>query len=171
HPLERRHPVARQPAPDARGAVPPHLRRRDRVVTTLTGTGRLVRFHLHPDRVRIVVWILAILGLGAAATSSVKPLHPTRADLQSAAKAARDNVVALVFKGPAQALDTIGGQVAFQIVAFGIVAVALMSLLTMVTLTRAEEESGRLELIRALPVGRAAPLAAAVANAPGTHGP
>ncbi|HKA03038.1 MAG TPA: hypothetical protein VKD67_01875, partial [Acidimicrobiales bacterium] len=90
-------------------------------------------------------------------------------DLQSAAKAARDNVVALVFKGPAQALDTIGGQVAFQIVAFGIVAVALMSLLTMVRLTRAEEESGRLELIRALPVGRAAPLTAAVAIVAGMN--
>ncbi len=138
-------------------------------MTTLAGTGRLVGAHLRRDRTRIAVWITAIVGLVAATTSSVKALYPTQADLDSAAKAAEDNVAALVFKGPAQALDTIGGQVAFQIVAFGIVAVALMSLLTVVRLTRAEEESGRLELVRALPIGRGAPLAAAVAVVAGMN--
>ena len=128
----------------------------------LAGTGALVRAHLHRDRLRIAVWIGWIVGLVAAATSSVKALYPTRADLDAAARAAQDSAVAKAFKGPAQALDTIGGQVAFQIVVFGIVAVALMSLLTVVRLTRAEEEAGRLELLRALPVGRRAPLAAAL---------
>ena len=131
-------------------------------MTGLAGTSALVRAHVHRDRVRIAVWVLSIVGLVAAATSSVKALYPTPADLDAAARAAQSSAVAKVFKGPAQALDTIGGQVAFQIVVFGIVAVGLMTLLMVVRLTRAEEESGRLELIRALPVGRRAPLAAAL---------
>ena len=131
-------------------------------MTAATGTRRLIRADLHRDRVRIAVWITGIAGLVAAATSSVKTLYPTQADIDAAARAAANSAVALVFKGPAQALDTIGGLVAFQIVVSGIVAVGLMSLLMTVRLTRAEEESGRLELVRALPVGRRAPLASAL---------
>jgi ABC-2 type transport system permease protein len=55
-----------------------------------------------------------------------------------------------------------GGQVAFQVGAFGLTMVGLMSLLLMSRLTRGEEESGRLELIRSMPVGRHATLAASV---------
>jgi polyether ionophore transport system permease protein len=131
-------------------------------VTASAGAEQLVRASGRRDRVRIGVWIATIAGLVAAVTSSVKALYPTQPDLDSAAKAAEDSAVALAFKGPSQGLDTIGGQVAFQIVAFGIVAVALMSLLTVVRLTRAEEETGRLELVRALPIGRRAPLTSAM---------
>ena len=54
------------------------------------------------------------------------------------------------------------GQVIYQTGAAALTAVGLMSLLLTSRLTRGEEDSGRLELIRAAPVGRDAPLAAAV---------
>ena len=44
----------------------------------------------------------------------------------------------------------------------GLTFVGLMSLLLVVRLTRGEEDSGRLELVRAMPVGRHASLAAAL---------
>lgn len=69
---------------------------------------------------------------------------------------------AIAFNGPAQGLDTLGGQVAFQVGAFGLVMAALMSLLMIGRLTRGEEEAGRMELLRALPVGPQAPTAAAL---------
>jgi ABC-2 type transport system permease protein len=76
---------------------------------------------------------------------------------------APSNPAILAFNFPPEALDTIGGQIAFQIGAPGLVIVGLMALLTVVRLTRGEEEPGRLELIRALPVGRNAPIVAAAA--------
>jgi ABC-2 type transport system permease protein len=120
-----------------------------------------VRATLRRDRVRIGVWIVAIVLLVWATAAGTKALFPTQADLDEAARASEDNVAALAFNGPAQALDTMGGQIAFQIVAPGALAIGLMALLMMSRLTRAEEESGRLELVRALPVGRHAPLASA----------
>src|SRR5690625_7018754 len=47
--------------------------------------------------------------------------------------------------------------VANELMLYVLIAVAIMSVLMMVRLTRAEEEAGRLELIRSLPTGRLAP--------------
>jgi ABC-2 type transport system permease protein len=128
----------------------------------LAGTRILAGATARRDRTRIAVWVLALAGLVVAAASSVKQLYPTQDDLDQAARASADNAVARAFKGPPLGLATIGGQVSFQIMVFGAIGVGLMSLLMMAHLTRGEEEAGRLELIRALPVGRRAPLAAAL---------
>jgi len=55
--------------------------------------------------------------------------------------------------GAPQGLNTVGGQVAFQFGAMGMVLVALMSIFMVGRLTRGEEEAGRLEVVRSLPVG------------------
>ena len=128
----------------------------------LTGTAPLGGFVLRRDRVRIVAWILAIVFLVVLTAASVKGLYPTAADLRQAARASEGNAAAIAFNGPAQGLDTVGGQVAFQIGAFGLVVVALMSSLMIGRLTRGEEEAGRLELLRSLPIGPEAPLTAAM---------
>lgn len=109
----------------------------------------------------MMVWAASIVALVAITAASVKGLYPTQADLDQAAAAANGNAAAIAFNGPAQGLDTVGGEVAFQSGAFGLVTVALMSLLMIGRLTRGEEEAGRLELLRSLPVGRFAPTAAA----------
>lgn len=91
---------------------------------------------------------------------AVTDLFATQQDLDSAA-ASSSNPAFLAFQGPDQALDTLGGQVAFQIGAPVLVFMGLMALLMTGRMTRGEEEAGRLELVRALPVGRNAPLLAA----------
>jgi ABC-2 type transport system permease protein len=131
-------------------------------MSELAGTGILTRFILRRDRVRILVWMGGIVLLVLSTASSVKGLYPTQRDLDEAAASAHDNAAALAFNGPDQALDTLGGQVAFQIGAFGLVMVALMTLFMFGRETRAEEESGRTELIQAMPVGRHAQTAAAL---------
>ena len=80
-----------------------------------------------------------------------------------AAKASAGNGAFIAFNGPAQGLDSLGGEVAFQAGATGLVVVGLMSLLMIGRLTRGEEEAGRLELLRSLPVGSSAPTVAASA--------
>jgi ABC-2 type transport system permease protein len=127
--------------------------------TDVTGTIVLVRFIARRDRVRILVWVGSIVALIALTAAGIKGLFPTQASLDQAA-AASHNASVVVFNGPAQGLDTVGGEVAFQGGAMGMVVVALMSLFTVGRLTRGEEEAGRLELIRSLPLGRHAPIAA-----------
>lgn len=126
----------------------------------LTGTMALTRFIVRRDRVRIVIWVLSIASVIALTVASIKGLYPTQASLDQAA-AASNNAAAIVFNGPAQGLDTLGGEVAFQGSAMGMVVVGLMSLFMIGRLTRGEEEAGRLELVRSLPVGRHASTAAA----------
>jgi ABC-2 type transport system permease protein len=126
------------------------------------GTAPLTRFTIRRDRVRMAVWIAAILLLVASTVASVQGLYPTQRDLEIAARASQDNAAAIAFNGPAQGLDTLGGQVAFQIGAFGLVTVALMSLFMTGRLTRGEEEAGRLELLRSLPIGPVAPTLSAL---------
>jgi ABC-2 type transport system permease protein len=128
----------------------------------LAGTGALVRLVLRRDRTRLLVWIGAIVLLVYVSAVSTIEIYPTQADLDLAAAAAEDNPVALAFNGPDQALDTMGGQIAFQVGAFGLALAGLMSVLLVGRATRAEEDSGRLELVRAMPVGRHAPLVASL---------
>lgn len=129
-------------------------------MTELHGTWPLVRLVVARDKVRLLAWLAGIVLLVVTTAAGTKGLYPTQADLDAIARTARDNPVALAFNGPDQALDTIGGQVAFQVGAFGLLIVGLMSLLLLGRLTRTEEDSGRLELVRSMPVGRHAPLAA-----------
>jgi ABC-2 type transport system permease protein len=132
-------------------------------MSELTGTLPLTAFLLRRDRVRILVWIASVAALVALTAASTKGLYPDQRSLDEAAAVTKGNAAAVAFNGPAQGLDTVGGQVAFQVGASGLVLVGLMALLMTGRLTRGEEEAGRLELLRALPVGSRAPAAAALA--------
>ena len=110
-------------------------------------------------------WILGIWLLYLSQAWSVEGLYSTPDELADAADAAADNTALIAMAGPARALDTIGGQVAWQAAAFGAIAAGLMSMFVIGRHTRAEEESGRDELIRAAAVGRYAPVGAAALEA------
>lgn len=128
----------------------------------LVGTGALVRGVLRRDRVRILVWVGGIVGSMVASAAGVKGIYPTAADLRRAAALVEDNATAIAFNGPAQGLGTLGGRIAFETGSFVLVLVGLMSVFMLSRNTRGEEESGRLELIRATAVGRHAPMVAAL---------
>jgi hypothetical protein len=127
-----------------------------------TGTWRLAWFTVRRDRVRIAVWVLSVTALVVLTVASIKGLYPTQADLDEAAAAAGNNAAAIAFNGPVQGLDTVGGEVAFQAGTFGLILVAMMSLLMIGRYTRAEEENGRTEFLRATVLGRDAPTASAL---------
>jgi ABC-2 type transport system permease protein len=132
------------------------------VESTLTGLRTLVRFTVRLDRVRMLVWVLSIVLTVVATVASIKGLYPTQADLDRAAAASHDNAAAIIFNGPAQGLDTVGGEVAFNTGTFGLILMGLMSMFLLGRLTRGEEEAGRAELVQALPVGAHAPAAASL---------
>jgi ABC-2 type transport system permease protein len=123
--------------------------------SSLAGTGALIRSMVRQDRVRIPVWIMAI-GLSVmGSVASFGQTYPTAADRQARAKVL-DNAVAQLFVGPGYGRDnyTFGAMTANELLPLTAVAVALMSIFLVVRHTRAEEESGREDLVRATAVGR-----------------
>jgi hypothetical protein len=135
--------------------------------TTLTGTWALVRFILRRDRVRLVVWIAGITLLVLSTAASVEGLYPTQADLDKAAQTANDNAALIALNAPSYALDTLGGQAVFNVGSFGYVVMALMGMFLVGRHTRADEEAGRTELLRATVLGRNAPVTAVLVVAAG----
>ena len=93
---------------------------------------------------------------------SIRSLTDTEAETQGVtaevvlaqqAQLLETNGASIALQGPPQALDTFGGRYAFEIGAFTFAIVGLMNVLLIARHTRAEEESGRAELVRAAAVG------------------
>ncbi|MGW0826635.1 ABC transporter permease [Streptomyces sp. NPDC002845] len=132
----------------------------------LAGTRTLIRFALRRDRIRIPVWILALF-LGTLSTASnYKTLYPDPEDRANAVET-MDTPAGLAMSGPREYLTdyNFGSMLGHQMIGFMAVLVGLMSVLIITRHTRAEEETGRAELVRSTVVGRHAHLAAALSVA------
>ncbi|QFG69705.1 ABC transporter permease [Ornithinimicrobium pratense] len=126
-----------------------------------TGTGTMVRFMLRRDRVRLPAWLaghgLFVLYIAAA----LPQIAPTEDDLQAVVPLLQQPV-GRMFTGPALGMEdpTYERFFASGYAPYLFLLSALMSLLLVVRHTRAEEQSGRAELVRANVAGRDAGLAA-----------
>lgn len=131
----------------------------------MTGLGTLLRSHLRRDRWQLLWWTVGITVLFWSQAVSIEGLYTTQAEFDRAAAAMQANTAFVAMAGPARALNTVGGQVVWQASAFGAVTIGLMVMLLVVRHTRAEEEIGRDELVRATPVSRHAVTTAAMLEA------
>ena len=129
----------------------------------LTGTGQMIRLFLRLDRVHLPLWIAGIVGIVVASASAVQGVYNTPELRAGYAATVTTSPAAIVMSGPPVALETVGGITLFEINLTAAVGTSLMAIFLMVRHTRAEEEAGRTELLRAGVLGRHAPLAAALA--------
>jgi ABC-2 type transport system permease protein len=129
-------------------------------VNSLTGTRALARLALRLDRVRLSIWVLGLAAMPMGTAANYTKLYPTEADLQ-AVSGVLSNPSLVALSGPLTAVS-LGGLTAWKIGVTEFILIGLMSLLTVVRHTRTEEETGRLELLRATVIGRHAPLTAAL---------
>jgi ABC-2 type transport system permease protein len=129
--------------------------------TGFTGTLGLLRFHLRRDRIVLPLWVLLLsLPLAPVYIRSIEAVYPTAA--QRAAFAAS------IMASPAQRAlygnvynDSVGAVGIWKAGMFHtLIAVAVI--LTVIRHTRAEEETGRAELLDSTAVGRYASLTAAL---------
>lgn len=129
----------------------------------LTALSRLLRLNLRLDRVRIAVWTGAFLLMFWGTVVALQDAFPDQASLQARAQFS-DNAATRVIVGPGFGLDnyTFGAMVANELSMLSLVAIAIMGITLTIRHTRGEEESGRMETIRSLPVGRHAPAVAAL---------
>ena len=132
-------------------------------MTPFAGTGTLARLVIRRDRIRLTVWVYAIAATMAATASSFHSLYPTEASRLAFARTIEATPTLLALDGPVFNGATIGGLTAWRFAGIAAVLAALMSVLTVVRHTRAEEEAGRTELVGAGVVGRFAPITAVLA--------
>ena len=126
-------------------------------MTSLTGTGRLVRLILRRDRLLLPLWILFVGLIPLSYASSLAAVFPTAVERQQYG----DNAGFVALYGRLSG-TSLGELVAWR-AGFLPVIVGLIGLLTVIRHTRTEEETGRRELLGATVVGRHAGLAAALA--------
>ena len=136
-------------------------------MSSLAGTGTLVRLALRRDRIVLPVFIVILIVMVAASASATKRVYPDSASRLQAAAAVNSTTSTLALYGPIHDETSIGALATFKMGIIGAVAVAILTSFLVVRHTRSEEETGRLELLGATVVGRRAPLTAALLVAAG----
>jgi ABC-2 type transport system permease protein len=123
-------------------------------------TGRLSRFILRRDRIRLSVWMASIVLLNVLTAASFTGLYMSEEEQQAIA-GTMENPAMTAMVGPGYGLDNYheGAMMGHQMLLFMAVVTAIMNILLVTRHTRADEEEGRIELVRSLPVGRLSTLA------------
>ncbi|MFV8830298.1 ABC transporter permease [Alkalihalobacterium sp. APHAB7] len=118
-------------------------------------TGVLARLIIKRDRIRLPIWLTAISFFTLLIAAAYTDLYQTEQERQAIAETMK-NPAMIAMVGPGYGLDnyTAGAMFAHQMLLFSAVVVAIMSILLVTRHTRADEEEGRIELIRSLPVGK-----------------
>lgn len=141
---------------------------RDGLVASLTGTGALIRLILRRDRLLLALFIALPLLIVAGQAAGLQELYPTAEARETFTQQSNSNPATLGMLGPIFA-PTLGGLVAWRVGVMGMIFAGIPSLLLVIRHTRAEEESGRRELLGSTTAGRNAPLTAALTTVFGAN--
>lgn len=129
--------------------------------TRFAGTTRLLRLYLRRDRIVAPLWILLLsLPLGGVYVASIDSVYPTAADRASFAATVLASPAQLAMYGPVY--NTSIGAVGVWKAGMFHTLIAVAIILTVIRHTRAEEETGRGEIMGSTAVGRYANLTAAL---------
>ncbi|MGI6625688.1 MAG: ABC transporter permease [Limnochordia bacterium] len=126
-------------------------------MTHFTNARTLMGFIWRRDRVRIPIWIVSIVSITLAVALSFPELYPPGPERDMLATTLKNPAMTAML-GPGYGLDNyhIGAAMAHQMLLFSTIAVAIMNILLGIRHTRRDEEAGRIEVIRSLPVGKLA---------------
>jgi len=128
---------------------------------TCTGWATLSRLALRRDRVLLTVWILAFAVMAAVSANATVGLYPTALSRIAAADTINRSAALVALYGRVYDPTSVGALSMIKLGGFGSVFVAMLVITIVIRHTRADEESGRAELIGATAIGRLAPLTAA----------
>lgn len=125
-------------------------------------TGYLSRFIFRLDRIRIPIWIISLTFFTIIVPTAFKDLYSSQQERDAMAQTMA-NPAMTAMTGPADLSNyTVGVMTAHQMLLMTAAIVGLMSILLVTRHTRADEEDGRLEMVRSLPTGRLSYLNAAL---------
>lgn len=129
-------------------------------MTALAGTGGVFRLIVRRDRVLLALWVVGLVVYALLALSFSQSANPTAGDRQGYVAAINGNAGFLMLEGRAYGSSV--GAVASWWMGDILWVTGLVSVLVVIRHTRAEEETGRRELLGATVVGRHAQLTAAL---------
>ncbi|APE38322.1 ABC transporter permease [Nocardia mangyaensis] len=107
-------------------------------------------------------WLLGTAVLMALQSVSSQNFYDTPAKLAQLRATMEANAAIVAMGGPTRLLETVGGEVVFEIFAYLAIVVSLMNMFLIGRNTRSDEETGRAELVRSAPVGRRSIIVAAL---------
>lgn len=143
------------------GATAPRTLESPLFAADFTGTGQLLRLYLRRDRIVLPLWILLLsLPLGSVYIKSVEKVYSTPADLQNFAASILASPAQLAMYGPVY--NSSLGATAIWKAGMFFTLIGVATILTVIRHTRADEETGRTELLASTRVGRFAGLTAAL---------
>ena len=124
---------------------------------SVQGTARLVRFMLRRDRLRLFIWIASFIIISVLVAMVFPEMYGSEQERMTIAETMR-NPAMTAMVGPGYGLDDYhtGAVMAHQMLLFTALTVGIMMIMLVSRHTRQDEEEGRTEVIRSLPVGRLA---------------
>jgi len=128
----------------------------------LAGTAGLVRLALRRDRVLIPAWVALFVAMSGFSASATVGLYPDQASRIEAANTINSTASVVALYGPIYDPSSLGALSITKMTAMYAAFMSILMVMLVVRHSRAEEETGRLELVGAGVVGRAAPLVAAL---------
>lgn len=119
------------------------------------GTGPITKLILKQNRFKIVAWLLSLVIVTLAVASAYPGVYKSEQDIMAYALT-MDNPAMIAMLGPGyDAADYNTASIfANEMLIFTLIAVAVMNILLVSRATRADEEDGQMELVRALSVGK-----------------
>jgi ABC-2 type transport system permease protein len=129
---------------------------------TLAGTGTLVRLGLRRDRWLLSLWILGFAAMAGSSASAGAGLFPDVASRIAAAETINATASMVALFGRVYDPTSLGALSMIKYTAFMTAVLAVLMVFVTIRHTRADEESGQLELLSGGRLGRNAPLAAAL---------
>ena len=127
------------------------------------GTSQLIKLLFKQHRLKIFLWIIGIVGISIAVALAYPEIYTTKEDIIGFA-ITMDNpaMIAMLGSGYETESFNLGAIFANEMLMFTSIALASMNILLMSNSTRDDEQTGRLEIIQSLPVGKISYLTAGV---------
>ena len=132
------------------------------MLETLAGTGSLIRLGVRRDRLLLSLWVLAFAVMAGSSASAGAGLFPDMASRIEAARTINATASMVALFGRVYDPTSLGALSLIKYTAFMTACLAALMVFVMIRHTRADEESGRLELLSGGRLGRNASLAAAL---------
>jgi ABC-2 type transport system permease protein len=126
------------------------------------GLGTLLRLMVRTSRWFWLPWLVGLIIVVPATAAAYEQVFPDPATATQTIESLSGNPTMRAMLGPPTSLIEAGGFTVWRVGTFVATVAGLMTALGVIRTTRADEEAGRVELLRSAVVGRHAPLAASL---------
>ena len=128
------------------------------------GLGKLTAFYLKTNKWKMLFWVIGIVALTLIIPPTFESMYPNKSDMQPIVETSQNPAMEAML-GPGKFEHvSVGVLFTHEMLLFTGILVAIMSILLVAKDTRGDESTGRIEMIRALPIGKMSPLISSMMN-------